>query len=117
VSKVLYPGLMSHPQHALATRQMADYGTVVSFELAGGKDAAFKLLNALNIVDISNNLGDAKSLITHPSTTTHRAMEEEDRLAMGITDGLVRISAGLEAPEDLLEDLEQGLRLPAVRAA
>ena len=119
VSRVLYPGLQSHPQHALAKAQMSDFGTVVTFELADGKDAAFRLLDGLEIVDISNNLGDSKSLITHPATTTHRAMPEEDRARLGITDGLVRISAGLEDPDDLLEDLERGLEatVTKVRAA
>ena len=109
VTKVLYPGLKSHPQHALAKTQMSDFGTVVSFEVAGGKAAAFRLLDSLQIVDISNNLGDAKSLITHPATTTHRAMAEEDRDKLGITEGFARISAGLEDEQDLLEDLDQAL--------
>ena len=120
ITRVLYPGLESHPQHALAKVQMRDFGTVVSFEVAGGKAAAFALLDNLGIVDISNNLGDSKSLITHPATTTHRAMPEEDREKLGITDGFARISAGLEDVEDLLEDLEQALTVAAgvrVRAA
>ena len=120
ITRVLYPGLQSHPQHALAKTQMRDFGTVVSFEVAGGKAAAFGLLDNLGIVDISNNLGDSKSLITHPATTTHRAMPEEDREKLGITDGFARISAGLEDVDDLLEDLEQALGVAtrlAVRAA
>jgi O-succinylhomoserine sulfhydrylase len=81
----------------------------VTFELDGGKDEAFRLLDALRIVDISNNLGDSKSLITHPATTTHRRLGEAGRLAVGITDGIVRISVGLEDPDDLVEDLAQAL--------
>jgi O-succinylhomoserine sulfhydrylase len=109
VNWVRYPWLDSHPQHALATRQMAGGGTVVTFELDGGKDAAFTVLDALRLVDISNNLGDAKSLITHPATTTHRRLGPEGRARVGITDGLVRLSVGLEDVDDLLEDLDQAL--------
>jgi len=109
VGKVLYPTLKSHPQHALAARQMSDGGTLVSFEVAGGKAAAFRFLNALTLVDISNNLGDSKSLITHPATTTHQRLAPEERAKMGITDGLVRLSVGLEDPEDLREDLDRAL--------
>lgn len=110
VKKVLYPGLKSHPQHALAMKQMSAGGTIVSFEIAGGKKAAFRFLNALRLIDISNNLGDAKSLTTHPATTTHQRLGPEERLKMGVTDGLVRLSVGLEDAEDLKEDLEQALR-------
>jgi O-succinylhomoserine sulfhydrylase len=109
VRAVRYPFLDSHPQLDLAKAQMSAGGTVVTFELDGGKDEAFRLLDALRIVDISNNLGDSKSLITHPATTTHRRLGEEARLAVGITDGIVRISIGLEDPDDLVEDLEQAL--------
>jgi O-succinylhomoserine sulfhydrylase len=109
ITRVRYPGLESHPQHALAKAQMSDFGTVVSFEVAGGKTTAFALLDNLRIVDISNNLGDSKSLITHPATTTHRAMPEDDRGKLGITEGFARISAGLEDIEDLIEDLDQAL--------
>ena len=109
ISRVIYPGLASHPQHALAAKQMSGFGTLVSFDVKGGKDAAFKLLNGLKIVDISNNLGDTKSLITHPYTTTHRAMEEADRQALGIGQGLVRISAGIESGADLIEDFRAAL--------
>ena len=110
---VKYPYLESHPQHALARTQMSGGGTVVTFELDApdgmGKKRAFEVLDALRIVDISNNLGDAKSLITHPATTTHRAMGPEGRAAIGITDSVVRISVGLEDIEDLLGDLDQAL--------
>jgi O-succinylhomoserine sulfhydrylase len=106
---VCYPWLDSHPQRKLAGRQMSGGGTVVTFELDGGKDAAFAVLDALRVIDISNNLGDAKSLITHPATTTHRRMGPEGRARVGITDGVVRLSVGLEDVEDLLEDLDQAL--------
>ena len=109
VRAVRYPFLDSHPQHDLAKAQMSAGGTVVTFELDGGKDEAFRLLDALRVIDISNNLGDSKSLITHPATTTHRRLGEEARLAVGITDGIVRISVGLEDPDDLLEDLDAAL--------
>ena len=109
VRRVLYPGLASHPQFALANEQMSGAGTVFSFDLAGGKEAAFALLNALEIIDISNNLGDTKSLITHPATTTHRAMGAEERARIGVGDGMVRLSVGLEDVDDLAQDLERGL--------
>jgi O-succinylhomoserine sulfhydrylase len=109
VTGVLYPWLESHPQHELARRQMLGGGTVVTFQLDGGKDEAFALMNALRIVDISNNLGDAKSMVTHPATTTHRRLTPEARAAVGITDGTVRISVGLEDPQDLVEDLTAAL--------
>ncbi|KDE12136.1 O-succinylhomoserine sulfhydrylase [Rhodococcus aetherivorans] len=111
---VKYPFLESHPQYDLARSQMSGGGTVVTFELDApegeGKKRAFELLDGLRIVDISNNLGDAKSLITHPATTTHRAMGPEGRAAIGLSDGVVRLSVGLEDPEDLLEDFEQALK-------
>ena len=106
--RLLYPFHPSHPQYDLARRQMTGGGTVVALDL-GTKAAAFNFLNALEIVDLSNNLGDSKSLITHPSTTTHRSMSEEDRLELGLTEGWVRLSVGLEAPEDLLRDLSRAL--------
>ena len=110
VSWVKYPFLESHPQYDLAKRQMTGGGTVVTFELAGSsKERAFEVLDKLQIVDISNNLGDAKSLITHPATTTHRAMGPEGRAAIGLGDGVVRISVGLEGTEDLISDLDQAL--------
>jgi O-succinylhomoserine sulfhydrylase len=109
VSRVLYPWLESHPQHELAKRQMSAGGTVVTFEVEGGKDQAFRVLDRLRIIDISNNLGDSKSLITHPATTTHHRIGPEGRARVGITDGLVRLSVGLEDVDDLLEDLDQAL--------
>ena len=110
VDRVIYPGLEDHPQAALAQRQMKDGGSLVAFELSGGKSVAFKALNGMNLIDISNNLGDSKSLITHPSTTTHQRMPEEERLHLGITDGLLRLSVGLEDVEDLKDDLKRSLR-------
>jgi O-succinylhomoserine sulfhydrylase len=107
---VRYPFLESHPQYDLAKRQMTGGGTVVTFELKGGsKDRAFEVLDKLAIIDISNNLGDSKSLITHPATTTHRAMGPEGRAAIGLGDGVVRISVGLEGTDDLIADLDQAL--------
>jgi O-succinylhomoserine sulfhydrylase len=106
---VLYPGLPSHPQQALAAAQMARPGQVIALELAGGQDGAFRFLDALRLVAISNNLGDAKSLATHPATTTHQRLGAEARAALGITPGLVRLSVGLEDPEDLRADLAGAL--------
>jgi len=109
VTGVRYPFLESHPQYDLAKRQMTAGGTVVTFEVAGGKAGAFAFVDALQIVDLSNNLGDAKSLATHPATTTHRRLPPQARLDAGITDGVVRISVGLEHVDDLLADLAQAL--------
>jgi len=110
---VRYPFLPSHPQHDLAKRQMTGGGTVVTFELDApegqGKQRAFEVLDKLSIIDISNNLGDSKSLITHPATTTHRAMGPEGRAAIGLGDAVVRISVGLEGTEDLIADLDRAL--------
>ena len=121
VERIYYPGHASHPQHALATRQMASGGTVISFDVAGGKRGAFDALRALEVVKISNNLGDAKSLVTHPTTTTHQRLSDEERAALGIGAGLVRLSVGLEDADDLAEDLTQALdgaiAKPAIRAA
>ncbi len=109
VARVLYPGLASHPQHRLARKQMTAGGTLVSFEIKGSKKAAFRFLDALEIVDISNNLGDSKSLITHPATTTHQRLGAAERARMGISDGLVRLSVGLEDASDLRDDLARAL--------
>ena len=116
-SRVLYPARAGHPQHALAMRQMQRGGTVVTFELAGGKDAAFRMMNALRLVAVSNNLGDSKSLITHPATTTHMRIGAEERARLGITDGAVRLSVGLEDTQDLIEDLAAALDTLALRRA
>nr|WP_308214022.1 O-succinylhomoserine sulfhydrylase [Williamsia serinedens] len=114
VKWVKYPFLASHPQHELARSQMSGGGTVVTFELTdrdgvSGKQRAFEVLDALRVIDISNNLGDAKSLITHPATTTHRAMGPDGRAAIGLSDSVVRLSVGLEAIDDLLADLDRAL--------
>jgi O-succinylhomoserine sulfhydrylase len=111
LAKVLYPGLPSHPQHELAKAQMTDFGSVIAFELEGGKERAFRFVNALELIDISNNLGDAKSLITHPATTTHQRLQPEDRARLGISDGMVRLSVGLEDPEDIKEDLARAFAM------
>jgi O-succinylhomoserine sulfhydrylase len=116
VARVLYPGRADHPQAQLARRQMSGGGTLVAFEVEGGKGAAFAMANALSIIGISNNLGDAKSLITHPETTTHQRLKPEQRAALGIGPGLLRLSVGLEDVADLIEDLGQALEArPAAR--
>jgi O-succinylhomoserine sulfhydrylase len=109
IKRVIYPGLESHPQYELAKKQMDDSGTVVCFELEGNMANTFKFLNALEMIDISNNLGDAKSLVTHPATTTHQRLAPEARLDVGITDSLVRLSVGLEDVEDIKDDLAKAL--------
>ena len=109
VAKVIYPGRADHPQADIIARQMSGGSTLVAFELKGGKDAAFALQNALEIVKISNNLGDAKSLITHPGTTTHKNLSDEARAELGISGGTLRLSCGIEDTDDLLEDLAKGL--------
>ena len=109
VTRVLYPFRPDHPQHNLARAQMEGGGGVVTFEVAGGKKSAFRLANALKVIDISNNLGDAKSLITHPETTTHQKLTPAARAELGVSSGLMRLSVGLEDPADLCEDLEQAL--------
>lgn len=109
VSKVIYPGLASHPQHALAMAQMGSGGTIVTFDVKGGKEAAFKFMNALEIIKISNNLGDAKSIATHPATTTHQRLPQPQKDALGITPGLIRLSVGLEDAGDLIADLQAAL--------
>jgi O-succinylhomoserine sulfhydrylase len=114
ISWVRYPFLTSHPQYDLAKRQMSGGGTVVTFELdvpdSAAKQRAFEVLDKLQLINISNNLGDSKSLVTHPATTTHRAMGPEGRAAIGLGDGVVRISVGLESTEDLIADIDQALR-------
>lgn len=109
ISRMIYPGHASHPQNALAQQQLGAGGTLVSFEVAGGKEAAFRLLNALQVVIISNNLGDAKSIATHPATTTHQRLKPEQRASLGIGDGMIRLSVGIEDPEDLVQDVLQAL--------
>jgi O-succinylhomoserine sulfhydrylase len=109
IRKVLYPGRADHPQSALAARQMANGGPMVAFEVEDGKAGAFRVANAFRVIKISNNLGDAKSLVTHPATTTHQRLTPEARAALGITDGLLRLSVGLEDAADLERDLARGL--------
>ncbi len=109
VARVWYPTRADHPQHGLAMAQMSGGGTIVTFEIDGGKAAAFRVLNALRLIRVSNNLGDSKSLVTHPATTTHMRISPEERARLGITDGAVRLSVGLEDVLDLRDDLAQAL--------
>ena len=109
VARVIYPGLASHPQHGLCAAQMQEGGTVIAVEVEGGQEGAFRALNALSIFTISNNLGDAKSIATHPTTTTHQRLTDDQRAEMGITPGLLRLSIGLEGTEDLIADLTRAL--------
>jgi len=110
VSKLLYPGRPDHPQAKIIAKQMKGGSTLVAFEVAGGKAGAFKFQDALKLVRISNNLGDAKSLITHPATTTHQRLKPEQRAELGISDGMVRLSCGLEHPDDLIDDVLNALK-------
>ena len=110
IEKVYYPGLKSFPQYALAKKQQSAGGTMIAFKVKGGKKDAFKIINKLNVFDISNNLGDSKSLVTHPTTTTHKVLGEEARLSLGITPNLIRLSIGLEDINDLKEDLSNSLK-------
>jgi O-succinylhomoserine sulfhydrylase len=109
VSLVRYPGRADHPHAALVKRQMSGGGTLIAFEVAGGKPAAFAFARELQLIKISSNLGDAKSLITHPATTTHQRLTPEARAALSVSEGMVRMSVGLEDPDDLIEDLAGAL--------
>jgi len=110
ISTVRYPGRPDHPHHNIHAAQMPDGGgSLVAFSIKGGKSAAYAMLNKLGLVDISNNLGDSKTLITHPSTTTHRTLTDQERADIGLDDSWVRLSVGLEDPADIAEDLEQAL--------
>jgi len=109
VARVHYPGLESHPQHALAGRQQRAGGSVLSFEVKGGREAAWRVIDATRLMSITANLGDVKTTIIHPATTTHGRISPQARQAAGITDGLVRVAVGLEALADLQADLERGL--------
>ena len=109
VARVYYPGLPSHPQHQLAKRQQKTGGGIVSFEVKGGKDAAWRVVDATRLISITANLGDTKSTLTHPASTTHARISQEARDAAGITDGLLRIAVGLEAVKDIKADLARGL--------
>jgi O-succinylhomoserine sulfhydrylase len=110
IARVYYPGLTSHPQHELAMRQQKTGGGIVAFDLKGGKDAAWKLIDSTQLLSITANLGDAKSTITHPATTTHSRVTAEERVAAGISDGLVRIAVGLEHVDDIKADLLRGFQ-------
>ncbi len=110
VPVMLHPGLPSHPQHELAMRQMSACGPIFSFILDGGRRQAMDLLNALKLIDISNNIGDSRSLMTHPASTTHHSVGPDARAEMGVAEGMVRINIGLEDPQDLIEDIDQALR-------
>jgi O-succinylhomoserine sulfhydrylase len=110
IGKVCYPGLPSHPQHQLALRQQRSGGAIVSFEVKGGRDAAWRVIDSTRMMSITANLGDTKTTITHPATTTHGRISDEARARAGITDGLVRVAVGLESVKDICADLEQGLR-------
>jgi O-succinylhomoserine sulfhydrylase len=116
IGRVFYPGLPDHPQHALAQRQhrpLADgspaYGGIVSFEVKGGREAAWKVIDSVRMLSITANLGDTRTTITHPATTTHGRISEEARRAAGITEGLVRVAVGLEQVDDIIADLARGL--------
>ncbi len=109
IERVYYPGRSDHPQAALAKKQMAAGGPMVSFEVKGDKRSAFCFMNALQIIRVSNNLGDAKSLVTHPATTTHHRLAPEERAALGISDSCIRLSVGIEDVDDLAADLDQAL--------
>ncbi|KQS04080.1 O-succinylhomoserine sulfhydrylase [Sphingomonas sp. Leaf357] len=109
VPRILHPGLPSHPQHNLAMRQMSACGPIFAFEVEGGRKQAHGLLDALELVDISNNIGDSRSLMTHPSSTTHYGVAEDKRIEMGVTENLLRLNVGLEDPEDVIADLDQAL--------
>jgi O-succinylhomoserine sulfhydrylase len=115
VGRLLYPGRTDHPQYDLARRQMTGGSTLIAFEIVGDKEAAFRFANALRLIGLSNNLGDAKSLITHPATTTHQSLAPETQAVLGISESLMRLSVGLEDPADLLDDLRQALEQPLGR--
>ena len=110
VPKLLYPGLASHPQFELAQRQMIKAGSVFSFEVKGGRDAAHAILNGLELIDISNHFGDTKTLMCHNASTTHSSLTPQVRADMGVGEGMLRISVGLEDPADVIDDLDQALR-------
>jgi len=110
VSRLIYPGRPDHPQAAVVKKQMRGGSTLVAFEVEGGKQGAFRFLNALRLIIIANNLGDAKSIVTHPATTTHFRLTQPQRDELGISDGMIRLSIGLEAAEDIADDLTNALR-------
>ncbi|TQM92254.1 O-succinylhomoserine sulfhydrylase [Roseinatronobacter monicus] len=109
LKRVIYPGLASHPQHSVASSQMDGFGTVLALDIKAGKEAAFRFLNALQVAIISNNLGDARTIVTHPATTTHQRLPEDQKVLLGITPGLIRVSVGLEDVADLIADIRAAL--------
>jgi cystathionine gamma-synthase/O-succinylhomoserine sulfhydrylase len=109
VPRILHPGLPSHPQYALAQKQMDTGGTIFSIDLDGGREQAHALLDALQLIDISNNIGDSRSLMCHPASTTHHGVGPETRADMGVGEGMLRLNVGLEDPDDLIEDLDRAL--------
>ena len=109
VERIMHPGLPSHPQHDLAMAQMDACGPIFAFEVAGGRQQAHALLNSLQLIDISNNIGDSRSLLTHPATTTHHGVGEAGRAEMGISEGMLRFNVGLEDMDDIIADLDQAL--------
>jgi O-succinylhomoserine sulfhydrylase len=113
VKRVYYPGLESHPQHALATHQQRGYGGMLSFEVKGGKAQAWRVMDSCEMISLSVNLGDTRSIITHPATTSHLRLTPEERERAGVSDNLIRLSVGLEAVEDIRTDLARGLSLIA----
>ena len=117
IVSVNYPGLPTHPQHALACRQQRGFGGVLSFTVEGGRDAAWRFMDATRLMSITANLGDAKTTIVHPATTTHGRLTEQERSRQGIVPGLVRVAVGLEDPADLREDLARGLYAASDRSA
>ena len=110
IKSVKYPGLKSHPDYAIVQKQMSGGGSTIGIEFAGSQKDAFKFMDSLRIIDISNNLGDSKSLITHPASTTHRRLSPEVQLEMGITPSVLRLSVGLEHVDDLIKDLTQAFK-------
>jgi O-succinylhomoserine sulfhydrylase len=110
VARMLHPGLPSHPQHNLARAQMKACGPIFAFEVAGGRKQAHALLNGLQLIDISNNIGDARSLMCHPASSTHHSVGPEARDIMGVGEGMLRLNVGLEDPADLIDDLDQALK-------
>jgi O-succinylhomoserine sulfhydrylase len=110
IKSVRYPGLASHPDASIIKKQMTGGGTTIGIEFAGSQKDAFKFMDSLRIIDISNNLGDSKSLITHPASTTHRRLSPENQAAMGITSSVLRLSVGLEHVDDLIKDIDQALK-------
>ena len=109
VKQVFYPGLSTHPQHDLAKAQQSGFGAIVSFEVEGGREAAWKIINNTEMLSITANLGDTRTTITHPATTTHGRVSDEEKAKAGVTEGLIRVAVGLEEADDIIADLKRGL--------